>query len=213
MCKKKTFRDIGQEATSMVAKPVATGLSIGDKLKALRIGQGKTVEELAMDTQMDPVLISQIEKGVTTPPVGTLIKLASAFNVHVGHFFEEEHAPHKVEVVRSSERKRIQRVLSHRPSPLSYAYQSLAYRKSDRMMEPFLLEFDIHIDEEIPPLEHEGEEFIFLLEGELEVHMGKEVIHLYEGDSIYFDSDVPHAFIGRGHKKPKAIAVLYAHRR
>ena len=115
----------------------------------------------------------------------------------------------EVEVVRRGERKRIQRTLSHRASPLSYSYQSLAYKKSNKKMEPFFLEFDISVEEAIQPLEHAGEEFLFLLEGELEIHMGKEVIHLYEGDAIYFESEVPHAVIGRGHKKPKALAVLY----
>ena len=61
----------------MKEKPVTTGLHIGEKLKALRTGRGKTVEELARDAGMDPVVVSQIEKGVTTPPVGTLMRAVS----------------------------------------------------------------------------------------------------------------------------------------
>ena len=76
-------------------------------------------------------------------------------------------------------------------------------------MEPFLVELDIDIDEDLPALEHEGEEFFFVLEGEVEVKMGDKVILLKQGDSLYFESTVPHAFKGRGHKKPKALAILF----
>jgi transcriptional regulator with XRE-family HTH domain len=192
----------------MVEEPVTTGLSIGEKLKTLRESKGKSLEELAGEVKLAAVVISQIERGVTTPPVGTLIKLASALGANVGYFFEEEHGTPQVEVVRAGERKRIRRKLTHRQSPLSYAYESLAFRKSNKRMEPFLVEFDIEIEEEVPPLKHEGEEFIFVLEGEVEVRLGGEVILLGEGDSLYFESEVPHSFVGRGHKKPRALAVL-----
>jgi len=192
----------------MVDEPVTTGLSIGEKLKTLRESKGKTVEELAGEVKLAAVVISQIERGVTTPPVGMLIKLASALGANVGYFFEEEQGTPQVEVVRAGERKRIRRQLSHRQSPLSYAYESLAFRKSNKSMEPFLVEFDIDVAEEVPPLKHEGEEFIFVLEGEVEVRLGGEVILLKEGDSLYFESQVPHALVGRGHRKPRALAVL-----
>jgi transcriptional regulator with XRE-family HTH domain len=194
----------------MAEEPVTTGLSIGEKLKTLREKTGKTVDQLADEVKLAAVVISQIERGVTTPPVGTLIKLATALGTNVGYFFEEEHGTPRVEVVRATERKRIKREFTHRQSPLSYAYESLAFRKSDKKMEPFLIEFDIDVDEEIPPLKHEGEEFIFVLEGEVEVRLGDEVVRLREGDSLYFESEVPHSFIGRGHVKPRAIAILAA---
>ncbi len=197
----------------MADEPVATGLSIGQKLTALRAARGKSIEELGHEVKLPAAVISQIERDVTTPPVGTLIKIATALGVGVGFFFEEEYAKRKVEVVRAGERKRINRPMTHRQNPLSYGYESLAYRKSDRKMEPFLLEFDLDVEEDIPPLSHQGEEFIFILEGEVEVRMGSELIRLSAGDAIYFDSDVPHSFIGRGHTRPKALAVLHAERK
>ena len=192
----------------MVDEPVTTGLSIGEKLKTLRESKGKSTEELADEVKLTAVVISQIERGVTTPPVGTLIKLASALGANVGYFFEEEHGTPRVEVVRAGERKRIRRKLTHRQSPLSYAYESLAFRKSNKKMEPFLVEFDIDVEEEVPLLKHEGEEFIFVLEGEVEARLGGEVVLLKQGDSLYFESEVPHSFVGRGHSRPRALAVL-----
>jgi transcriptional regulator with XRE-family HTH domain len=193
----------------MAEMPVATGLSIGEKLEALRNSREMSVQELAQAVRLDTVVISQIERGVTTPPVGTLIKLASAFNVNVSYFFEDELSNRKVEVVRAEEHRRIQRNTSRPQSPLSYVYESLAFRKRDKKMEPFLIEFDIDVEEDIPPIKHGGEEFLYILEGQVEVQMGDERITLYQGDSIYFESKVPHAFVGRGHRKPKAIAVVY----
>src|SRR3990170_112203 len=107
-----------------------------------------------------------------------------------------------IEVVRRDERKIVRRQRTLGSTPLSYSYQSLAYRKTRRNMQPFLIEFDLDIQEEIPSLSHEGEEFLYLLEGELEFRTEKEGIILHEGDSLYFDSQISHAFYGRGKKKP-----------
>lgn len=193
----------------MADKPVTSGLSIGEKLKVLRTNRETSIEELAERVDLTPVVISQIERNVTTPPVGTLVKLAHALEENVSYFFDETHSDVKVEVVHANERKRIHRSSSHGHGALSYAYESLAYRKSDKKMEPFLVEFDIDIEEELPVIKHEGEEFLFILEGEVEAKIGDKLILLKQGDSLYFESDVPHAFKGRGHKKPKAVAILY----
>lgn len=197
----------------MTDESLASGLSIGEKLRALRVSRGKSIDELAQEVNLTSVVISQIERGTTTPPVGTLVKLAGAFQVSVGYFFDENISQVKVEVVRSYQRKRINRTLSHRKDTLSYAYESLAFRKSDKKMEPFLVEFDIDVEEDIPPLNHEGEEFFFVLEGEVEVNLKGEVILLEQGDALYFDSTVPHAFKGRGHSKPKALVVLHTEKK
>ncbi|MBN1656536.1 MAG: helix-turn-helix transcriptional regulator [Deltaproteobacteria bacterium] len=189
--------------------PVTGGLSIGEKLKVLRTSRGTSLDELARQVDLTPAVISQIERDVTTPPVGTLVKLAHALQVNVSYFFDEKPSEIKVEVVRANERKRIRRSLSHRQGALSYAYESLAFRKSDKKMEPFLIELDIDIDEDLPALEHEGEEFLFVLEGEVEAKIDDKIILLKQGDSLYFESQVPHALKGRGHTKPKALVVLY----
>jgi quercetin dioxygenase-like cupin family protein len=76
-------------------------------------------------------------------------------------------------------------------------------------MEPLLVEFDIDIDEDVPPLSHKGEEFIYVLEGEVEFHAADDIVRLTAGDSVYFDSNIPHSFIGKGNIKPRAVAVIY----
>ena len=76
-------------------------------------------------------------------------------------------------------------------------------------MEPFFVEFDIDIDEEVPPVSHKGEEFVFVLEGEVAFHAEDDIVRLSQGDSLYFDSNIPHAFVGKGSIKARAIVVIY----
>ncbi|RMG58541.1 MAG: XRE family transcriptional regulator [Deltaproteobacteria bacterium] len=184
-------------------------LKLGEKIRALRQKKGFTIQDVAESTGLSKALISQVENDVVIPPVATLLKISRALGVHIGYFFQESEREMKIEVVRSDERKKVKRRFPRGKDPLSYSYESLSHRKADKHMEPFLVEFDSEIDEEVPMLSHGGEEFLHLLEGELEFRTPETVITLKPGDSLYFNSDVPHAFRGVGKGKARAIVVLY----
>jgi len=77
-------------------------------------------------------------------------------------------------------------------------------------MEPFLVEFEAGDWHDSLLYRHDGEEFIYLLEGELEFHFGQEIMILKSGDSVYYDSSEAHGYISRGSTKAKAVAVLYS---
>ena len=77
-------------------------------------------------------------------------------------------------------------------------------------MEPFLVEFVVREWSEDLQVKHEGEEFLFLLEGELELHYGGQVMTMGPGDSVYYDSNEPHGYIVTGETRPRAVAVLYS---
>ncbi len=91
---------------------------------------------------------------------------------------------------------------------MTYNYQKLSYRLKDKQMEPFLVEFDSEIEEELVPLSHEGEEFCFCLEGEIEFVTDEKRIMIRPGDSLHFYSHVPHVLRGIGPGNPKAVFVL-----
>lgn len=184
-------------------------LRLGQKIKELRSSMRLSLKELSGKTDLPEPVLSQIENDIVPPTIAALAKIGRALKVELGYFFQKEPLGGEVEVVRRDERKIVRRQRPLGPTPLSYSYQSLAYRKPHRNMQPFLIEFDIDIQEEIPSLSHEGEEFLYLLEGELEFRTLKESIILHEGDSLYFDSLISHAFYGRGKKKPKAIVVIF----
>jgi quercetin dioxygenase-like cupin family protein len=76
-------------------------------------------------------------------------------------------------------------------------------------MEPFLVEFECGSWDDALLYRHDGEEFIYLLQGELEFHYGQEVMILRPGDSIYYDSSEVHGYVALGNGKAQAVAVLY----
>ena len=187
-------------------------LRLGQKIKGLRSSMRLSLKEVAEKAGLTEPVLSQIENDIVPPTIAALARIGRALKVELGYFFQKEPLGGEIEVVRRDERKIVRRQRTLGSTPLSYSYQSLAYRKTRRNMQPFLIEFDLDIQEEIPSLSHEGEEFLYLLEGELEFRTEKEGIILHEGDSLYFDSQISHAFYGRGKKKPRAIVVIFTPR-
>ena len=98
---------------------------------------------------------------------------------------------------------------SSREEHYGYEYESLAPNKTDRHMEPFLVTLEPSETEEERST-HDGQEFIFVLNGEMEVRLDEEVHILEPGDSIYYDSTVPHLVKCHGKESTKILAVLYA---
>jgi transcriptional regulator with XRE-family HTH domain len=186
-------------------------LNLGQKIKALRQRRGISLEEMARRTNLSQPLLSQIESEVVAPPVATLLKIARALNVNIGYFFQtEEGEEKKAVIVRKNERKRVFRRIHEDPDKVGYYYESLAYPKVDRHMEPFQVEFEVKKKEDLIFFNHQGEEFVFVLEGQLEFNYENEVYLLGPGDSLYFDSSLPHAFRAVGSKNALAIDVIYS---
>lgn len=186
-------------------------LNLGQKIKALRQKKGISLEEMARRTNLSQPLLSQIESEVVAPPVATLLKIARALNVNISYFFQtEEVEEKKAVIVRKKERKKVFRRIHEDPAKVGYYYESLAYPKADRHMEPFQVEFEAKKKEDLIFFNHQGEEFVFVLEGQLEFNYENEVYLLEPGDSLYFDSSLPHAFRAVGGQNALAIDVIYA---
>ncbi len=186
-------------------------LNLGQKIKTLRQRKGISLEEMAQRTNLSQPLLSQIESEVVAPPVATLLKIARALNVNISYFFQaEEMEEKKAVIVRKNERKRVFRRIHEDPAKVGYYYESLAFPKVDRHMEPFQVEFEVKKKEDLIFFNHRGEEFVFVLEGQLEFSYEDEVYLLEPGDSLYFDSSLPHAFRAVGRKNALAIDVIYS---
>ncbi len=186
-------------------------LNLGQKIKTLRQRKGISLEEMAQRTNLSQPLLSQIESEVVAPPVATLLKIARALNVNISYFFQAgEMEEKKAVIVRRNERKKVFRRIHEDPAKVGYYYESLAYPKVDRHMEPFQVEFEVKKREDLIFFNHPGEEFVFVLEGQLEFNYEDEVYLLEPGDSLYFDSSLPHAFRAVGRKNALAIDVIYS---
>ncbi|MDI6754293.1 MAG: cupin domain-containing protein [Thermodesulfobacteriota bacterium] len=185
-------------------------LNLGQKIKTLRQQRGMSLQQMADKTSLSKPLLSQIESEVVAPPVATLLKISKALNVNIGYFFQAEESVKKAVVVRKNERKQVFRRIHEDSSRVGYYYESLAYPKVDKHMEPFQVQFEVKKKEDLLFFTHKGEEFVFVLDGELEFNYEEETFVLEPGDSLYFDSSLPHAFRAVGKKNALAIDVIYA---
>ena len=185
-------------------------LAIGEKIRRIRQSKGLTLEDISQRTGLSKALISRIENEHVSPPIATLLRIASALKVEISHFFTDQTSPHKVTVVRHHERSTTRDSMIAAGQDAGYTYELLAFKKDDKHMEPFIVEFDLKDRKEVPMQQHKGEEFLHVLEGRLEFFTEDEVIILEKGDSIYFDSGIPHGYRGLGDIPPKALVVVYA---
>jgi quercetin dioxygenase-like cupin family protein len=151
--------------------------------------------------------LSQIEKGQLVPPLGTVIKLAKAFDLKMGYFISGEEAK-AYSIVRQGDREVTSRYDSKKEKHYGYEYESLAPHKTDRHMDPFIVTLKPSETEEERST-HDGQEFIFILQGKMEVRLGEDIHILETGDSIYYDSTVPHLVKCHSKEPTRILAVLY----
>lgn len=183
-------------------------LGIGYKIKTLREERGFSQEEFAGHIKVTPVLLSQIETEVVPPTVATLLNIAKILGVGIDFFFKQEVFEDAIELTHQDERLKFQKSRGSESARLNYSYEALAYRLKGKKMEPFMVEFDIKTDKEPELLSHEGEEFLYCLEGEIEFISPHKTIRLVPGDSLYYFANMPHALVSVGEGVPKAIVVL-----
>lgn len=180
---------------------------IGMRVKKVREGHGLSVFDVYLRTDISVELLSQIEEGKVVPPLGAIVRLANAFDLKMGYFIsgDEEKA---FTIVRRDDREATLRYDPSKEKHHGYAYEHLAPHKTDRYMEPFLVSLEPSETQQERST-HDGQEFIFVLQGEMEVRLGEEIHILQPGDSIYYDSTVPHLVKCHGKEITKILAVIY----
>ena len=180
---------------------------MGGRIKKARESRGLSIFDVYLRTDIDVDTLSQIEEGNITPPLGTVIKLAKALDLKMGYFISGEEEK-SYTIVRRDDREKASRFDSKKEEQYGYGYESLAPRKTNRQMEPFLVTLEPSETEE-ERSSHDGQEFIFVLTGKMEVRLGEEIHILEPGDSIYYDSTVPHLVKCHNEEAAKILAVLY----
>ncbi len=186
-------------------------LHIGRKIRDLRKRSGLILQDLSDQTGLSKPLLSQVEKEAVSPPIATLLRIAKAFGVNIGFFFQESDLEDTVVLVKRDESKVIDSRYFGRDTS-GYYYEALAFKKSRKNMEPFLVEFKRIRVENLSYFSHEGEEFIYLLDGALEFRTEMKRYVLHPGDSLYFESSLPHAYRALEGRNAKALTVIYPKR-
>ncbi len=175
--------------------------AIGQKIRNLRKDAGMTLNSLAQEAEVSSSLISQIERGKICPTVATLWKILTPLNQSIGSFFEDKEINPK-KVVRKHERKQLNL------SDSNAVYELLT---PDLNGELEFLKITIGPGEsntDQSMIKHQGEECGVVLEGNLEIILQNERYYLEEGDSIRFDSSIPHRFINNGEVKSVSYWVM-----
>lgn len=180
---------------------------VGDKIRQLREQADLTQEQLAERADCDVTLIIQLEDGEVAAGLAPLIKITRALGCRLGTLLDDDTQVGPV-VSRTEDSKSVTRFGSAGAGGLDFF--SLASDKSARHMEPFLITAEPLGESEYALSTHEGEEFIYVLDGELEIVYGKDTVKLEAGDSVYYDSIVPHHVHASGAEPARFIAVVYA---
>ena len=184
---------------------------VGLKIKGIRESKNLSIEEIADRSGLSVEQIVSIENDQNLPSLGPLIKIARALGVRLGTFMDDNDSLGPV-VCRAVDRERDSSISFSNgavDSRKHMEYHPLAQQKAGRHMEPFVIDINPEESPEFQLSAHEGEEFIYVMQGEVEIVYGKEVFRLEEGDSIFYDSIVKHHVHGAPGKSAKILAVVY----
>jgi len=185
------------------------GESVGKNIKIIRKQKNITLKELADHSGFTKSYLSKIEKSKKAPPYSTVMKIAMALEVEVAYLLNE-HLSNFSDIRISFCRNNKGKIVETLGSSYGRKYEALGYSKPGKNMQPFIVEAPF---EEKSVFQHEGEEFVYVLEGTYQfIYDGIEYI-MKRGDSVYFDSGVPHAAKSLGNKKAKVLAVMYSYKR
>jgi transcriptional regulator with XRE-family HTH domain len=182
---------------------------VGEKISTLCTGKNISKAELADRSGLTVDQIELIENSDTVPSLSPLIKIARALGVRLGTFLDDSEELGPVVQKQSDAQKpaTFSSQLSTANSHLDFF--SLAASKTGRHMEPFLIDIKPSMTNEPILSSHEGEEFIFVLQGAVKINYGKETYVLHKGDSIYYDSIVDHLVGALDDEAAQIVAVVY----
>lgn len=172
-------------------------------------------ETLAEQSGLPLELIRRIEEEGHIPDLAPLLKIARALGVRLGTLLDD-HTELGPVITRAGEAGAVARFVtglpagkapSDSPQHQGLSFKALASDKGGRHMEPFIV--DIESQSEQAKSSHEGEEFIYILSGVLALEYGSDTYRLNQGDSVYYDSIVPHRVLAADTQRTRILAVIY----
>jgi quercetin dioxygenase-like cupin family protein len=184
--------------------------NIGRKIKDFRKFKKISRSGLALKSNLDEKQLENIEEKGIVPSLGHLMKITRALGVRIGTFLDDQDQIGPV-VVRAGAANSAFSFSTKDDSAREHLdFYSLAQDKTGRHMEPFVIDIEPSTQSDHKLSSHEGEEFIYVLQGNIEINYGKDVYILGEGDSIYLDSIVAHNVHAAENQKAKIIGVVYS---
>lgn len=184
---------------------------IGEKIKNIRESQQISLEDMAERSGLSVEQIERIEDNTDFPSLAPLIKIARVLGVRLGTFLDDQEQLGPV-ISRKAVNNNANSISFSNNATQSrkhMSYQSLSQDKSGRHMEPFLIDIEPSKGVDFIMSTHEGEEFIYVLAGVVEINYGKNTYILEEGDSIYYDSIIAHHVHAANGETARILGVIY----
>jgi transcriptional regulator with XRE-family HTH domain len=198
--------DFFENLTGDIAAPSARDIEdIGARIRAIREEKGVSLEDLSRLTGFEVAFLSGIETSLVQPQLGTMIKLSKALDSAFGRLVSGT-GDKLYSITRKAERRAAARSTSKTGKKHLYSYKSLAPDVKGRHMEALLVQLLTATEKDISV--HDGEEFVFVLDGTVLLEIGGERFELEPGDSAYYLSTTPH-LIAAKEDKATILAVLY----
>ena len=183
---------------------------VGGKIARIREARKLSQAELAERSQVALEELRQIEEGALIPSLTPLTKIARVLGVRMGTFLDDVEQVGPVLNRKGRIKQTVRFAGGSRPARGELHFHALALDKAGRHMEPFLIDVLPASDKSYEMSSHEGEEFLYVLGGGIELLYGKDTYLLAEGDSIYYDSIVAHHVHASGDVPARILAVVYA---
>ena len=198
--------DFFEDLTGDISETPREGVEeIGKRIRILREEKGISLDELSNMTGFDVELLSNIENNIVQPQLGTVIRLSKALDSAFGRLISGI-GNRIYSITRKDEQKVVSRSTAKKGQKQVYIYKSLAPEVKGRHMEALIVQLEENPDKEVSV--HDGEEFIYVLDGIVMLNIGEDTFDLEPGDSAYYLSTTPHLVAS---KKGRAtiLAVLY----
>lgn len=192
----------------MLSATLTEGLKtygVGEKVRALRLRKKMGLVELGRHTAMSPALLSKIENGKVFPTLPTLLRIALVFSVGLEFFFSDDRKGRAVAIARRSDRLRFPEKPAARE--IAYHFESLDFAAVEKKLNAYYAQFEAIAPEKVKTHQHAGVEFIYVVAGKLGLLIRSEENTLETGDSIYFDSTLPHGYRRIGNKPCEAVVI------
>lgn len=173
-------------------------LPFGKRVMRLRIDKGVTLKSLAIETGLKPEYLSRLEKGEVIPPVAVILQISRALRIDSSLLLREE----KARMGKQSE-------LDYRKRTEDYSYQTLTPDAAHKHLKAFKIFIDAKSDHKGVSYQHQGEEFIYVLKGRIEVTVGENKGTLAPGECLHFNSSLVHKLRNLSSRKAELIVVLY----
>ncbi|MFC1813730.1 helix-turn-helix domain-containing protein [Thermodesulfobacteriota bacterium] len=181
----------------MAKKKTDPIVPVGKKIKKERLRKKMSLDRVANETGLSIDYLKKIEAGKEIPPVGTLLQLSRALEIDSGFFLREQETSLK------------SRIKAYTKRTENYAYTTLTPGAENKHLKAFKVTIDPMQDHKGVGYQHEGEEFVYVLAGKIELTVGDHVNLLNADESLHFNSGIRHKIRNIGEEQAELIVVVY----